>query len=255
MPTLSFQENNDFNLFNLLFELDDVINIFSKRFWSDLSYGSVNWGLLPFYTDLKSLVNSYGDIKDGIINSDLSNNRDRSFAKRHAYSTSGYYNTNTFYSYEGSVIVNGRFSMQLPDLSSSELSLRIFADELGVHPDISTLWDILPFSFILDYYLPIGQLIDSIHPQGWFVPKWNFTGTVTLMGDLSYSYGVNPSLGRGPLATDKVYVRKISQTINNLVYTPPQLSLWKSPSLRQVFNTAYVALAGRRLSKASRLSR
>lgn len=49
-------------------------------------------------------------------------------------------------------------------------SLQEFLDYIGFYPDISTLWDALPFSFLVDYFLPIG---DSLQQRSWVQPSIN----------------------------------------------------------------------------------
>lgn len=45
---------------------------------------------------------------------------------------------------------------------------RAFMDYIGFYPDLSTLWNALPFSFLVDYVLPVGDALTSDY--GWLTP-------------------------------------------------------------------------------------
>lgn len=50
------------------------------------------------------------------------------------------------------------------------------ADAIGFHPDLATAWEVFPASFIINEFVPIGDMLDKIHPRGWFHKGQTFTG-------------------------------------------------------------------------------
>lgn len=50
--------------------------------------------------------------------------------------------------------------------------VREYLDYIGFYPDLSTLWNMLPFSFLIDYVVPIG---DALEGDPWMVPRVDFS--------------------------------------------------------------------------------
>jgi hypothetical protein len=239
--SLSFQDNNDFELLNLVAELDDLIATFTKKFWENLTYGSVNWGILPLLSDLESLYHSFSDIFRGGFISSIEDFNSKTF-HRSKFRVEGYSNIyGCDYIFDGTLRMRGSFSTSLPENSLG--LLQVFLDELGVHPDLRTVWDLVPYSFVVDYLLPIGDLLESLHPRGWFVPKFHFNGSASLVGSMDLiSVPSDPNKrGKRLRATCSCYNRRPSITSSFIVDNAYKVSDYKfGLSLRQLFNIGYL---------------
>lgn len=247
---LSFQKNNNFNVFVAITELDETIAAFFDPGILFRTYGGQTWGLKPLLSDVKSILDSYDDIANGKIEKSL---RRRSIKNTASfwYQTTG--SRGRFTRYEGNVGLIGRLAFDTSAYSPSSAALRIFLDELGAHPDLNTVWDAIPLSFVVDYYLPVGQALMSLHPSGWFKPKILFTGTrymkytathLTAKPDATYLNGSPHPRGyvSSTPARTKVYQRDVLASLPE----PLPISLeWEAPNAMQIFNTAYIALAGK----------
>lgn len=224
---LEFQSNNSFELIPFLFDLDGTIAMFAKKFWRQISYGSVNWGILPFISDVRSLVNTVKDILDNRVEKDLA---------KSAYECKRSFRTGSAYGdFYGSYRMSGKVSVGLPDMSSEHMAMYILLDELGVHPDLKTLWDVIPLSFVADYFFPVGDYLESVHPRGWFNPSVTFTGGVSLTGIADVKYT--------PTSTVRSKVDVFSRRQSSFIGStrPPVSPSWQAPNARELFNTAYLA--------------
>lgn len=240
--SLEFQDNNDFEILNLIAELDDLIATFTLKFWKEISYGAVNWGILPLISDIRSLVSSYNDIFGGGVYAAVDALSKKRFHKNpiNVKGYSSYYQCD--YSFQGTLRMRGTFSTTLP--SGNIGALALFADELGFHPDLKTVWDLIPFSFVVDYLLPVGDLLESLHPRGWFVPRFSFSGSYSVTGTLTLiSKPSEPSYEPSQLtSTASCYMRTTDMT---KVFTKDNtfsMSDYKfGLSLRQLFNIGYLS--------------
>lgn len=228
---LEFQQNNKFELIPAVFDLDGTLAMFTRKFWRQISYGAVNWGLLPFVSDVKSLYNTCLDYKGRILDQ-LTNQMEveKTFPLN--------YNDGIF-TFRGTIRLTGTYWVSSP--VNAITSLKIFADELGVHPDLKTIWDVIPLSFVADYFLPVGDYLESVHPRGWFNPVIQFTGNGTISGQWSRAWGLEGQKPTAPYSSGKGFSRgiSISQSFTKDVNKSPN---WQCPNPRQVFNTAYLGL-------------
>jgi hypothetical protein len=121
----------------------------------------------------------------------------------------------------------------------------LLLDTLGVHPDLKTAWDIVPLSFVVDYFIPVGDILESLHPRGWAPSCYQFTGYQSLslttidtyyVSNSSYTLGLNP------------YIRKRYQRsyLNTSVGAHSPVK-WSAPSLKEIFNTAYLTTTLKKL--------
>lgn len=246
---LGFQKNDDFELLNFLWELDDTLDIFSKKFWQSLSYGSVQWGLLPFISDVKGIYNSLTDLFTSKIGKEISQNKNRFISRRFrdvSLRSEASPGERDYWSFDGTVHLHGFINL-VNEVSDSMTVLSIFLDELGVHPDLKTVWDLIPMSFIVDYYIPIGDSLEKIHPRGWFAPEitWDGAGSITGYYATSSPFYYTPT----PVAQALVHVRRTDLHYRKSSRRPVQLQ-WKTPSLLQLANTAYVSRS--KIPRASR---
>ena len=119
----------------------------------------------------------------------------------------------------------------------------IALDWLGFHPDLATAWDLIPFSFVIDYLLPIGDYLESFRSGGWVKTAY-FSGWLTLRFKLDLIWhGFVP--GYMEFTTDvgryERFVRSYSPMALVVPTTPGALDL-QVPSFRQLFNMLYLAI-------------
>lgn len=237
LETLEFQANNDFQLLNLLGELDDTIAMFTVKFWKELSYGAFNWGILPFVSDLKSLYRSLDDIFGGKI---FDNIDELNRKKRSTYNVSYVKNYKHYsYKFDGKLRLTGDFSVTLPP--SQHLEILLLADELGVHPDIRTIWDLIPLSFVVDYFLPVGDILESLHPRGWAKFGITFSGEYSISGKVTTNVIYPNSLQLGALAKAETSLFHRGEGKNINLSPVPKIDYKFGLSLRQLFNLGYLA--------------
>lgn len=235
---LGFQRNDNFQLLNLLGEFDETLKIFSKSFWKSLSYGSINWGLLPFVNDVRSVYDSFDALLTGKFSKDLSS-VGSSISRRAKYdlvlenSVVGYYST-----FSGVANFHGTFSLDNP-LTDGQTALRILLDEMGFHPDLRTIWDLIPLSFVADYFIPIGDALEVSSPRGWFNPKVSFNGNCSIKGEITHTYPQH-SAGGYPTASYDVYKRYPRLSFKRSTRRPQTVSFNK-PRFKQLANVGYVA--------------
>lgn len=260
-PKMEFQKNNSFELLSFLGEIDDTLAMFSAKFLKSLTrrrivgnkvkvsgvsgsaYGAYTWGVVPLLNDLQGLLRSAQDIFGGGLAKSLEDAKDSAVIAP--------VNKEVDYYDWGGSRVKGRVfgtlrltgGFHLPDLAPLDY-LMILLDELGVHPDLKTAWDLTPMSFVADYFLPIGDLLDQLHPRGWFKPVITYDGKIsaklTTVNYVTSTYDSNSVIAE---VVGSYYYR------GNIAYdfipqpSKPLKFNWKAPSMRELFNTAYVALS------------
>lgn len=231
-----FEKNNDFEIINFLAEIDDTLAMFSTRFLRQLAtpsgYGAVKWGVLPFYRDLVGVFNSLWDLFGGRIAAELSTGKPVKAAVGVSYTDSI-----TQHRVNGVIRLNGVISVPPPNKLEW---LAIFLDEIGLHPDLKSAWDLVPYSFLVDYVAPIGDILESCHPRGWYKPPKTFQGSATF--DLQVSHAVS-NFGHlfGHLRGD--YYKRTTGSVafslgsESIIKTQPS---YKAPKLSNLMDAGYV---------------
>lgn len=227
---LDFQENNTFELLPFLADWDSTLAMFSKKFFRELSYGAVTWGVMPLLSDLSSLCNSLEDIRGGILQS-YNKVLGKKISHRIPWTHKIDYGANV-HTADGYTTIFGNVSgdIALPD--SPAKAFAAFMDEIGFHPDLKTAWDVIPLSFVADYFLPIGDFLESLSPRGWFNP------TFVVSGGYSVKFTVKQTKVGYDSCTWTNYLR-VPQTLN-LGSRPVVQPKFESPSFRELFNSLYL---------------
>lgn len=225
--------------------MDGTLATFTLKFWKQISYGSVNWGVLPLISDLKGLYASASDVffqHDALIKEFEKGSHNISY---HWEWQRSYPRASPMKSYDvffkGTVRLSGRRVVTPPPVDDFLGFLYFMLDELGVHPDLKTVWDIVPLSFVADYFLPIGDSLEAIHPRGWYHPTAYFSGGLTISGEtVTLNIPLSEYRPGGVRARHNVYRRVYG--VNNILPTRPPMKIqWQSPNARELFNTAYLA--------------
>lgn len=227
--------SSEFGLIQAFAELDDTLALFTRKFWSELSYGSFTWGVLPFVSDVKALLET---VKNLSIPLDAAQYED-------AYTTSRNIKVSPdgVHVFEGSLRVEYRLTGKL-DLSFQDQA-SIWLDRLGFHPDIGTVWDLIPLSFAVDWLIPVGDFLDNLQRGGW-VKTANFSGWSTSKYEWS---GVMTDIGRPGLPHSPFKATGFRRTnyANTLVVPPYELpsspldNMPISSALKKAFNLAYLS--------------
>lgn len=237
---LDFIDDNSFELIPFLMDWDDTLAMFSKKFLKDFSYGSVTWGVMPFVSDLKSLANSL-DAINGKIASSYEKIIGKRITRRFNWSKSfpSPWNPAALrYEVDGQTIISGYLTGTNVYPDSISKAFAVFLDEIGLNLDLRTVWDIIPLSFVADYFLPVGDFLESFHPRGWFNPQFSFAGGVSVSAQIkSVWQGDGMTGGSGQYS---LYLRDYLPSLK-LGTRPPVLPEFTAPSFRELFNTAYLA--------------
>lgn len=158
-------------IIQILAEIDDTIAIFTRRFWSKLSYGSVSWGLIPFVQDIVAVAKAVSNLTKDLSHFQFEQEEKVSYSS--SIPATGNYFAFVGYTGESTLRKTGFINLDASDFISKAL------DWLGFHPDLATAWDLVPYSFLVDYIFPIGSYLESFR-TGW-VKYVGFSGWVTAL--------------------------------------------------------------------------
>jgi len=234
--------SNQAGLIQVFAEIDETIAMFTLKFWKALSYGAIQWGILPTISDIISTARVVQK-----LSTDLS-----SFAYEDTIVVQNSFNVSSTtyrgqcYEWDGTSKIKktgrGDLSFQSP--------VSIFLDRVGFHPDVATAWDLVPLSFLVDYVLPIGNYLESFRQGGWLKAMF-FNGWTTVKTELNVRYYHYPPNGARihPRQLFEVSKAEIFQrfplsdvlTVDAPVPLLDGLS-FQLPRLDQMFNLLYVAL-------------
>lgn len=196
-PTLSSRTN----MAVFLYELRDTKQLFSvlpKRHfgvptWRNLlmyansQHLNYNFGWKPFVKDLSKIFRTLQDFEHRLQVFKENQNRDLRHHARDPLSESMVtltYSSPSIdwiakaeinYSGYGCSTFNYRYS--IPEYGAGELKLRAYLDSLGLHPSVGNLWAILPYSFVVDWFVDLGGYLDSFQ-EDWLQPWVDFSGSV-----------------------------------------------------------------------------
>jgi len=230
--------SNQASLIQTLAELDESLLLFTKRFWTQLNYGAFTWGVVPFVQDVcnwaTSIKRAFNTISAG----------------PHAYRFHDKYTipVNTGYvpgvagisvKATGEVVVSRKGHYNLSSFNES-LS---WLDRLGFHPDIATAYDLVPFSFVLDYFLPIGKFLTDTFQRGW-VNSIYFTGWVSRKDSINFEFAPSPGSYWTSVEGNCKYEHFSRTPEASLLHTEPikfDLPEFSIPTLQQIFNVQYLA--------------
>jgi hypothetical protein len=238
-------DQSDFELIPFLADWDSTMAMFTKKYLRDLSHGAVEWGIAPFIRDCFALISSLRSLISkfpGSTCSTVTRQRPLIYSRPYSSILEESDEVGVVTSVDGSTRVHGYVVKWAPKLDSLLDKLAFLLDKLGVHPDLSTAWDIVPLSFLVDYFLPIGDLLESLHPRGWQDPSSHFTGFIThKMFAQTAGYRNRSGFRFVELpCTWKYYSRTYVINYPIRISKTPAFS---TPSLKELFNTAYLTTA------------
>lgn len=69
--------------------------------------------------------------------------------------------------------VEGYYTVTIPELAKPLEDMFLWMDVIGIHPDVSALWELVPFSWLIDWVLPIGDILSGLVGKGWLSAELN----------------------------------------------------------------------------------
>lgn len=239
LPWDKLPSSSRFSLIQFFAELDETLLLFTKKFLKNISYGSFTWGVMPFISDIQAVLETIENLSVDLndfpfeATSSIEVNLDRLSDDAPDCRLTGSHH------------IVGRASVP------TGAELRILLDRLAFHPDLATAWDLIPLSFVIDYFLPIGDQLQSLVNRGW-INQVDFTGWRSLKlfgkGGISAPPRQNISVFYLPPEDNiQIYFRdRIDSSVPVDIY-PPNDSEWlQLPSFTQLFNTLYIILSRRK---------
>jgi len=238
------------NIIVLLAEMDEILATLTWKFWKHLSYGAITWGIVPLISEIESGLKAINNIAKSI---DGTHYEATTYTVDEIDTGVG----DTALDFPGCVqpfCSYAKFTRSVKYHASGtahyqELGLESMLDRLGFHPDLATLWELVPFSFVVDYIFPIGKFLEGLRRGGW-VKAVYFDGWISAKVNTSgYVYQASHTPFRStphhiPFEYN-AYYRYRKSTV--LVAPEAELPSFELPTFEEIFNVAY--LANKRLRK------
>jgi len=90
--------------------------------------------------------------------------------------------------------ISGYYKLVWPELDPFIEDLYLFLDTFGFHPDLSAVWDAVPMSWLVDWFLPTSDFFSQISDRGWLKPQL-ILGPIGVhlkaVGDVNWSRSVH----------------------------------------------------------------
>lgn len=228
--------STELNIIVLFAEIDEILATLTWKFWRQLSYGAITWGIVPLISEIESGLKAIQNITKSIDGTQ--------------YEATTYNVINFSYGefagdfwrmhWQGTTSIKYHASGKA---YYGDLGISSILDRIGFHPDLATLWELVPFSFVVDYIFPIGKFLEGLRRGGW-VKAVYFDGWVTakvntqghMFAPYWESFDYVPE--RVPFEYDAYFRYPHSSVLVAPEATLPQFEL---PTFEEVFNMAYLA--------------
>jgi len=139
-------------------------------------------------------------------------------------------------SYKGKFTASSKLIQNLEGLSDMSSSVKAYAAGLGLNNPIAIVWEAIPYSFVIDWFFKVGNLLDTLAVQP-FGGEWSLRNTVSSFKD-EYLYLVDQDFYHDMVDTKvfagQVTIRRFSRNVGlpvssvfatNLTLTPKQQAL------------------------------
>lgn len=236
IPWHKLPTSSSFNSVAFLAELKESVLMFSTRAIASILksplgiHGFLEFGFAPFISDLVAilqLIEIYNNLAVSKVVPFSTHRTD-------TFSLQGQRVNGLYYYISGTQTT--RFSGTVtPDLSR----LPQLADFLGFKFDLATVWELTPLSFVVDYFLPIGDFLDAFIRGGW-TSSIHFTGSVSENVLLEYNWHDRPTI------ITKVATKRYKRTFIDGYYPVEKVDPpidFELPSIKQALNTVYIGLS------------
>jgi hypothetical protein len=224
--------SSEFGIIQFFAELDDTLAMFSKKFLEELSYGAVSWGVMPFVNDVMNILESIRNLSTDLSSIPYEDELSGNILVEVPAGTSG-------------TAIDGQYTLRFSgtvDISFADDILLLY-DRIGFHPDIGTVWDLVPMSFVVDWFLPVSEILDRLYDRGWITSAL-FSGWKSLKVDCTMGFN-SANIGSAPIYPLKFYQRDYLESSLITAYEAPKPIQLKRPSFKQLFNTLYIAKLGK----------
>lgn len=242
-PSLNWDKlptSSKFGLIQLLAELDESILIFGRKFWRSLTYGSFTWGVLPFVSEINQILKS-------VVRLATDTDGKHPYEDSIILDASGQATALGKQNWEliGTARLSGSVKFDITDVRS-------LLDFVGFQPSLSTAWDLIPLSFLVDYLIPVGSVLDRFSNKGW-VTSLYFEGWQTLKYTVRYGcsrkeHGMNPNYHVDNTGFNHVKTYFERNFIKEQVVVDQQdgPAVFEFPSFTELFNLLYVFVLQKR---------
>jgi len=261
-PSLNWDRlssSSHFSLIQFFAELDETLSLFTLKAVKKLAEGLpsnrrlgndylrhhtkdlytipavVQWGVLPFINDMKAIAKTltnmstnafdYADVKK------ISHNK--VIASPWSYE-------------EFSLGIQGKISVHGVGSLIGVSDLDILLDRLGLHPDLQTAWDLVPYSFLINDAFAVADALDSMWPRG-HVRSMPFNGWASIKYDVELEHRILDGHSYTNHCTDNQSSFEIYQRLRyhhgELDQLPPlatSVDFIKAPSVKTVLNSLYL---------------
>lgn len=230
-------------IIQILAELDNTVGMFAKSFWASLNYGSWTWGVMPFVSDLVAVANAVKNIGTNLSDFDY---EDQFTLELPPDDIPTIIYEGKPAKYDGQLWLGGEAKVRYT--GKADMSFQhpgsIALDWLGFHPDLATAWELVPFSFVVDYLYPIGDFLEQFRQGGW-VKTVYFSGwqTVKITGSVEYHHDFPGYTGYRGVSQYSSFTRYPGGFVLVADSTPDFALEFQIPSFREMFNMLYLLFA------------
>jgi hypothetical protein len=186
-PTLE----SGFEVTQFLYEFKEIFNLvkwwkFGKSVFRNLSNDSLNYsfGVLPFISDCKNLYEGLRTLDERLssLKKGVGQLKVRHYSEVKSVSSGTstdlvglpydkiYHKSKRTYPGGCRYGATMHYTYQLPDLDRERAKLKALLDTIGAHLDLYSLWNVIPFSFVVDWFLDVGGFLKQFRKQ-WITPS------------------------------------------------------------------------------------
>lgn len=223
-----------FSLANNLLEIGDAGELFKKmsrliikQKEFEFRYLDYKFGIAPLYGDLVTLRNNCLGIQDAIRKMRSLNGIKQRFSHRLGTASvvfpegyPQYHGITTHGSLVGPARTNGILTVGLPPINDLLSNIQVILDVIGGHLDILTLYDATPFTWLLDWIIPIGDYLERLVDRRYIKPELTL-----IRGSVSIAVSGKLTFYQGSVEGYPNFQRKLCAEFSTKYYRREALSL------------------------------
>lgn len=167
------------------------------------NYLDWQFALRPLLADIQTVANNFRDASARLDAMTGYNPRTVSFGRRYELAPSSRLKDvrpELTLSFRGpfSGTLSGQLATFVPGLSEASFQLKMLADMIGLHIDAKFIYDAIPFTWLLDWFLPIGNYLGTLNSRKWVSVDIDGQLSISTKWDASFTIsGYGPSLFHG----------------------------------------------------------
>jgi hypothetical protein len=175
-------QSKRFSSINFFLELREIGSMFKAL--DKYRYVDYSFGFAPFIDDLKTISDRFSESIESINARLDAYSRPVPLSEVRTFHVGGvipfgaFPSTETYLFWEGEIKCSfkGTITAELPILSRYNRDYTQWLDRIGLHPDLATVWEAIPFSWFVDWFIPIGSNLESMSGT-WLNPTLIFNGS------------------------------------------------------------------------------